>query len=690
MAEMAQTLIGIDIGGTFTDIVASNAGRLYLFKTASTPQDPAGGVIAALSQLIQRGVIIREDVKRIVHGSTVATNALLESKWARTALVTTQGFRDVLEIGRQNRSKLYDLFFERPLPMVSRDLRFEVAERVDAKGNVILPLAKEDVQRLVPRLRETGVNAVAVVLLFSYLDPTHEQAIRDTIAAALNIPVTLSSDIFPEFREFERTSTTVVSAALRPIIGDYLTSLEGGARKNGLTTRWQIMQSNGAVTSTDYAQTNPARILLSGPAAGVEGAQVVGKLTGFNNLITFDMGGTSCDVSLIRDGMLSRTTAGQVGSYPVALPMVDIHTIGAGGGSIAWIDRGGALRVGPQSAGAFPGPACYDRGGLEPTVTDAHLVLGHLLPSYPVGELDHLNIATARTAVQKVANPLGMTIEEAALGILKIANAAMERAIRVISIERGYDPREFSLLAFGGAGPLHAVSIARQLAIPRVIVPAVAGVLSAFGLVTAEVGHDLSQGVVRPLHECKATMIEGILSQLCERGQAELIAEGVEKETIHFHVSADLRYLGQAHELNVSLSDVGPKDAQPWAIHTAFMKQIVSAFHTEHSRRYGHAANEEPIELVALRVRAVGPPTRVTLRGIFKGEEEKWETTTINAWFTEEGPVEARVVHRSDLLPESDLVGPTIMLGKDATTLIPPETSGRIDKYGNLILEIQQ
>jgi len=689
MAKMAQTLIGIDIGGTFTDIVTSDAGRLHLFKTASTPQDPADGVIAALSHLIQRGVIIPEQVERIAHGSTVATNTLLEGKWAKTALITTQGFRDILEIGRQNRPKLYDLFFERPLPMVSRDLRFEVAERVDAQGNVIRPLARADVRRLLPRLRETGVNAVAVVLLFSYLNSTHEQAIGDAIADALDIPVTLSSDIFPEFREFERTSTTVVSAALRPVIGNYLTSLEAGASENGLTTRWQIMQSNGTVTCTDYAQANPARILLSGPAAGVEGARVVGKLTGFNDLITLDMGGTSCDVSLIRDGILSRTTTGQVGSYPVALPMVDIHTIGAGGGSIAWVDRGGALRVGPQSAGASPGPACYDHGGLEPTVTDAHLVLGHLLPSYPVGELDHLDIAAARTAVEKIANPLGITTEEAALGMLEIADAAMERAIRVISIERGYDPREFSLLAFGGAGPLHAVSIARRLAIPRVIVPAIAGVLSAFGLVAAEVGHDLSQGVVRRLRECKPAMIEGIVSQLCERGQTELTAEGVEKGAIHFHVSADLRYLGQAHELNVPLLDISAKDAKPSAIDTVFINRIVSAFHAEHSRRYGHTANEDAIELVALRVHAVGPPTTVALTGTFRGEQEECETTRINSWFTKEGPMEAHAVHRSGLLPESDLVGPAIVFGEDATTLIPPGTSGRIDNYGNLILEIR-
>ena len=684
---MAQMLIGVDIGGTFTDIVVSDAGRLCLFKTASTSQDPADGVIAALSHLIQQGVIIPEQVERIAHGSTVATNALLEGKWARTALVTTRGFRDVLEIGRQNRPKLYDLFFERPAPIVARDRRFEVTERLDYRGKVIKPLVTDDVKRLIPFLREQSVETVAVVFLFSFLDPTHERAVQDVISSALGVSVTISSDILPEFREFERTSTTVISAALRPVIGSYLTSLETGAKKIGLNTRWQIMQSNGAITSADYAQANPARILLSGPAAGVEGARVIGELTDLSDLITLDMGGTSCDVSLIRDGKLSRTTTGRIGNYPVALPMVDIHTIGAGGGSIAWIDHGGALRVGPRSAGADPGPACYDRGGLEPTVTDAHLVLGHLLPSHPLGGLDRLDLDAARRAVGRVASRLNISVEATALGILEIADAAMERAIRVISVERGYDPRKFSLLAFGGAGPLHAVSVAQRLGISRVIVPATAGVLSAFGLVVAEIGHDFSQGIVRSLPDCKPEMIASTLTKLRDRAREDLKAEGVKEDAIRFHISADLRYLGQAHELNVPL--LHTKVAEDWAIDQEFMRDIASLFHAEHVRRYGHALDDQPVELVTLRLQAVGPGLMEVprVRTAHKGIQGQ-SASMVKAWFTKDGPVETRALHRSDIALGVGITGPAIVFGEDATILLPPRTDARIDEYANMILEI--
>ena len=677
-------LLGIDIGGTFTDIVMSDGEEFRLFKVSSTLRDPAAGVIEALSRLIDQGVISPDRVREIRHGSTVATNALLEGKWARTALVTTRGFRDVLEIGRQNRPKLYDLFFVSPVPIVPRDLRYEVAERLDHLGKVIQPLVEEDVERLIPLLREQGVKAVAVVFLFSYLDPSHECAARDTIASALGMPVTISSDVLPEFREFERTSTTVVSAALRPVIGDYFTSLESGARGSGLSTRWQIMQSNGTLTRADYAQTNPARILLSGPAAGVEGARVVGRMVGISDLITLDMGGTSCDVSLIQNGAANQTTAGQVGDYPVALPMVDIHTIGAGGGSMAWIDRGGALRVGPQSAGADPGPACYGRGGIEPTVTDAHVVLGHLLPSHPLGGLDRLDLEASRIAIERVASRLGLGVEQAALGILEIADAAMERAIRVISIERGYDPRQFSLLAFGGAGPLHAVSVARRLGISRVIVPGAAGVLSAFGLVAADIGHDFSQGVVRSLAEIEPREVGDILSMLRDRAHEELLAEGVDKMAIRFHVSADLRYLGQAHELNVALFDA--EDAAYWAIDAAFMSNIASLFHAEHLRRYAHAEDEQPVELVALRLRAMGPPSQPPRTRMLSEEAAAHEEVAVESWFAKDGPVETRILRRSDLSVDSE--GPAIVYGDDATTLIPPGTQGRIDQYANMILEI--
>ena len=682
-APPVRTAIGIDIGGTFTDIVVIDKGRLRLFKIPSTPQAPADGVIAGLSGLIRQGAIFPEQVGRIAHGSTVATNALLERKWARTALVTTRGFRDVLEIGRQNRPCLYDLFFERTAPIVPRDLRTELAERTDAHGETLLPLDHEEVKRLIPWLHKKKIEAVAVVFLFSYLNPVHERAVGEHLKANLKLPVSLSSDVLPEFREYERTSTTVVSASLQPVIGGYLTALEQGASRLGLNANWQIMQSSGAITRAKHAQADPARILLSGPAAGVEGARTIGQLAGFDQLITLDMGGTSCDVALIQHGEIGRTTTGNIGGHPIGHRMLDVHTIGAGGGSIAWLDSGGALRVGPESAGASPGPACYGRGGTEPTVTDAHLVLGHLLPARPLGSLDRLDESAAREAIAAVATPLGLTPEAAALGIIEVADAAMERAIRVISIERGYDPRGFVLLAFGGAGPLHAVSIARRLAIPKVIVPAVAGVLSAFGLLAAKFGHDLGQGLVRPLRKVEPEILQKILMDLRRRGEQELLADGVDRQAMRFHASADLRYLGQAHEITVLFS-VGGTDSL--TIDPASIDRLESTFHEKHRRRYGHAAADEPIELVAVRVQAVGPGERVALTP--QGTETP-EATLRPAWFGVEGPIEAKVVHRDGLAQGDELHGPAILLGADATTLLPPDTIGRADGSGNLIVEIQ-
>ena len=681
-----HTVIGIDIGGTFIDIVVIDNGRLRLFKVSSTPQAPADGVIDGLARLIEQGEVVPAQVRRIAHGSTIATNALLERKWARTALVTTRGFRDVLEIGRQNRPNLYDLFFERIAPIVPRDLRVELAERIDARGETLRPLDQEEVERLIPWLRENGVEAVAVVFLFSYLNPTHERAVGKHIEANLELPVSLSCDVLPEFREYERTSTTVVSAALQPVIGGYLTSLEQGAHRLGLGANWQIMQSSGAITRAKYAQADPARILLSGPAAGVEGARAIGQLTGFDQLITLDMGGTSCDVALIQNGEIGRTTTGKIGGHPIGHRMIEVHTIGAGGGSIAWLDSGGVLRVGPQSAGASPGPACYGRGGTEPTVTDAHLVLGHLLLDRPLGGLHRLDEAAAKKAVATVATPLDLTVEAAALGILKVADAAMERAIRVISIERGYDPRDFVLLAFGGAGPLHAVSIARQLAIPMVVVPAVAGVLSAFGLLAAKFGHDFGRGLVRPLREVEPEILKEILTDLCRRGKEELLADGVNKEAMSFQASADLRYLGQAHEITVPLPGGDLGLLEPLAIDPTVIDQLETAFHNEHQCRYGHAAADEPIELVAIRVQAVGPGERVTFT---PQVGEAVEATVKPAWFSMEGPIETKVAHRDGFAQGDELHGPAIVLSADTTVLLPPETVGRADRYGNLIVEVQ-
>jgi len=673
-----RTVIGIDIGGTFVDIVISDASGLRFVKVPSSPDDPARSVLSGLRSLIGAGFIDPSRVERVIHGSTVATNALLEGSWGRTALVTTRGFRDVLEIGRQNRPHLLDPFYVRPEPIVPRHLRFEVDERLASDGEVLVDLDVEGLKRLLPSLMAASVDAVAIVFLFSFIDPRHEREARRILEADLDAPVVISSDVLPEFREFERTSTTVATAALRPIVGAYVTQLEAGASELGLPGTWQIMQSSGAVTSAEIAQLEPARVLLSGPAGGVEGARAIGALVGKRDLITMDMGGTSCDVALVRDGRIGWSTRGRVGDHPIALPMVEIHTIGAGGGSIAWIDVGGALRVGPASAGARPGPACYGRGGERPTVTDAHVVLGHLPPDRPIGGLASLDVRRAREAIETVGKPLGLSVEAAALGILQVSDAAMERAIRVISVERGQDPRECALVAFGGAGPLHAVVVARRLSIPNVIVPSCAGVLSAFGLLTADAGHDVSRSIVRPLDEIPVAEILSMVERLKASGRERLLAEGVREEQIRFRPSADLRYEGQSHEVNVPLPKERAGDAE-------MVEAVARAFHRTHEERFGHAADEEGIELVTLRVRAFSPSTI--------GEPTIAQADSIaedrvgNAWFGPEGPVSVRLVDRRRLEAGDRLDGPAILFGSESTILVPPDATAGGDRFGNVLLE---
>ncbi|MFC2079598.1 hydantoinase/oxoprolinase family protein [Candidatus Bipolaricaulota bacterium] len=673
--------IGIDIGGTFIDLVVSDDSGIRLYKFPSTPDAPERGVLQALEVLIERGVFTASNVSRIAHGSTVATNALLEGEWARTALITTRGFRDVLEIGRQNRSHLYDLNVDRADPIVPRDLRFESYERLDASGHVIRKPSSEEIREIGDRLIASDVEAVAVVFLFSYLNSEHEREVRDLLSETINVPITLSSDVLPEFREYERSSTTAVCASLRPVIERYMRNLANQSAGIGIEPKWQIMQSNGTVISAPQAQMEPVRILLSGPAAGVQGAKTIGQMLELPNLITIDMGGTSCDVALIQDGEIGQTTTGVVGEHPVAVRMNEIHTIGAGGGSLAWIDPGGALRVGPKSAGAVPGPACYGRGGTQPTVSDAHAALGHLIPDRPLGGLPVLDVDNARAAIHSIASQLSLSVEEAALGILDVADAAMERAVRVISVERGYDPRQFSLLAFGGAGPLHAVSIARRLLIPRVVIPATAGVLSAMGLLTCEVGRDYGRSVLQPMGDVNAEFIAHQLRELETRGVDELESEGIEEDVIRREISADLRYQGQSHELNIRLPscaglDVSPQDIDVW----------ISSFHCEHETRFGHASRDEIVELVALRLRMTAPPAFSNPR--VQCDDRLAERQEAPVWFDASGPVPAQVIDRRGMLEGEDIIGPAVLWGPDATLLVPQGVAGTCDAMGTIELEI--
>jgi len=660
-------LIGVDIGGTFTDIVVFDGEGLTILKVP-TRREPEEGVRQGL-----RGLDLRR-ASRLVHGTTVATNALLEGRWAPVALVTTEGFRDVLEIGRQDRPKLYDLAVERPRPLVPRDLRFEVPERLDWRGEIVRPLDEEAVMHLAEELRGKDVEAIAVVFLFSYYNPAHERRAGE-ILGELGLPLSLSSEVLPEFREYERTATTVINAALQPVVGRYLGRLERVAEG------WQIMQSSGGITDALGAASFPARIVLSGPAAGVEGARFIGEAAGFQDLITLDMGGTSCDVSLIRGGRISITTEGRIAGYPLKVPMIDLHTIGAGGGSIAWIDRGGALRVGPESAGADPGPVSYGRGGREPTVTDAQLVLGRIDPQAPLGGLGELDLDGARRAImERIARPLGLGLEAAAQGILEVVEANMEQAIRLISVERGHDPRGFALLVFGGAGPLHGAGLAARLGISKVLVPAAAGVLSALGLLTADLVHDYVRSIVRPLRELAPEELEEILQEFRDRGRERLLAEGVPPERIAFHPAADLRYLGEAHELTLALPE-GKLTAT--ALHA-----LEREFHRAHERNFGHSVPEEPLELINLRMRAIGVMERPHLAPLSGGSLEEARREPRKVHFPKVGWVEAQVFSRELLPSGAELRGPAVVAGEESTALLPPGARGQVDELGNLIVEL--
>ncbi len=538
---LAMSILGIDVGGTFTDFVAHWEGKLFLWKTPTT-KPPSHGILQGLR-------LLEKQVERIVHGTTIATNAILEGKWARTALLTTEGFRDVLEIGRQARPSLYDLFCERPTPIVPREWRLEVPERLDAQGRVIKPLDERKVRELARKLKGQ-VDSVAVVFLFSFLDPRHERRVRQILEEEdVGVPITLSSEVLPEFREYERTSTTVITAALRPLVESYLEEISKGINQ----AKFLVMRSNGGVSGPQEAGRKAAELLFSGPAAGVIGARFIAEKAGFKNFITLDMGGTSTDVSLVVNGEIQYTTEKEIAGRPVRLPMVDVHTVGAGGGSIAWLDPGGMLRVGPRSAGADPGPACYGHGGTEPTVTDAHLLLGLLPFARPLGGNLRLSPALAEKALGTLAKRLGMDLPSTACGILEVAEATMERAIRVISIERGYDPRDFVLVAFGGAGPLHAASLARKLGISKVLVPRYAGVLSALGLVTADIVHNFVRSLVAPLAAVSLAKINALFEEMQKEAESVLRDEKISEEQWEFFYSLDLRYRGQGFEIHVPI-----------------------------------------------------------------------------------------------------------------------------------------
>lgn len=670
---MAALRIGTDVGGTFTDFVVLNeeSGELYGYKRLST-RPPDRGLLDGLQELAQLFGFSLTEIKDLLHGSTVATNALLEKRLACTALLTTEGFRDVLEIGRQDRPKIYDWNADRPEPLVPRALRFGIPERLDSQGHILKRLDLDVVAQIAEHLRRAQVESVAVCYLFSYLNPEHERQTGQLLRSLLKIPVTLSSDLLPEYREYERTATTVLNAALRPIVEAYLSRLATELHKRGVRAEFQIMQSNGGLTTAPQAGERAVQMLLSGPAAGVAGARYVATQADCENIITLDMGGTSTDVSLVRDGRIAWRPEGLIAGRPVRLPIVDIQSIGAGGGSIAWLDAGGALRVGPQSAGADPGPACYGRSEL-PTVTDAQLVLGRLDPEVPLGG-QSLERARAQAAItEKIARPLKLSLEEAALGILEIADAQMERAIRLITVERGLDPRDFVLLVFGGAGPLHGASLARRLQIKKIFVPQFSGLLSAFGLLVSEPVQDLVQTLVQPLENLKASEIERLFSQLQRKAHERLH----DCAQIDYSRSIDLRYRGQSYELNIEINRA--PSAHEWA----------TLFHQRHAQLYGYALPERPVEVVALRVRAVG---RRASPALFCQSEPSSVLSSRRGrsravYFDDYGWLKSAVYAREALASESEVRGPALVVSRESTVLVEPQQRAWVDKWGNLWIE---
>jgi N-methylhydantoinase A len=668
MTRRSQPLrIAIDTGGTFTDCVWVDGGRVRILKVFSTPDDPSRAIAEALEKIGGRDSFI------LLHGTTVGTNTLLQRKGGRVALVTTAGFEDVIEIGRQARPKLYDFFFDRIEPLVPANLRFGIEERTSCDGEILREPSQ--LQDLKTKVRERKPEAIAISLLFSFANPNNEILVTAALQE-LGVPVSVSHEILPEFREYERTSTVVVNAYLQPVMQRYLESLEtrvqswSGTRR-GARARIFVMQSSGGITALSSAAREPVRTVLSGPAGGVVGAAAMARRSGCERIISFDMGGTSTDVALVeRD--IRGSNQSEIAGLPVGVPMLDIHTVGAGGGSIARFDAAGALRVGPESAGADPGPICYGRG-IHPTVTDANLILGRLQPHRFLGGDFTLDLERTRRIVSAWLKQqrCRLSLQQFAAGVVRVVNATMEKAIRVVSIERGYDPREFALVAFGGAGGLHACELAAALRVPRVIVPARPGGLSAFGILVSDVVKDYSRTVLwRTLDELPVRGLNEEFGNLCRRAEADFRVEGWQG-SMRRQLSVDVRYRGQGYELNVP-----------------YTGRLITAFRREHERRYGYSYPAREIELVTLRLRAVirSPQSRVAARG----DGAKLEASAAErTWFVfEDKKINAAVYDRNSLQPGRRYSGPAIVTEYSATSVAPPGKPFWLDGNGNLIIQI--
>ena len=673
---MSATL-GVDVGGTFTDffLVDEATGETRTHKVASTPDDPSRAILQGLRALAPEG-----GLAFLAHGTTVATNALIQRRGGKVALVTTAGFKDLLEIGRQTRPKIYDLKADHPEPLVPREHRFEVAERVGPAGEVIRPLDDADMARAIADVKASGAESVAVCFLFSFLNPQHERRVGEALRAALpGVDVSLSCEVQPEFREYERLSTTVLNAFLQPVAGRYMSRLEAAVERHAPGAGIGICQSSGGLMSVGRAGEMPIRTALSGPAAGVVGAVAAGARAGRSDLITFDMGGTSTDVCLVRDGKAEMAFGRSVAGFPVRLASIDIHTVGAGGGSVAHIGRDGLMRVGPMSTGADPGPACYGKGGREPTVSDANLVLGRL-PEELIGGGMRLDPRLAEAAIAPLAEKLALSLRETALGIVRIVNASMMRAIRVVSIERGHDPRTFTLMPFGGAGALHAVEIARELGIRSIVVPAAPGILCAEGVAAAELEESFVatcrvplDGDLGPVAAAFARLIAAARQWHAREGQAG--SEG------RHDIGIDMRYVGQNFELAIPVPQGERLPAAAW---------LKGAFLEAHQRKYGHHDPEAAVEVINVRLTARKGRAGARLGAGVSRHAAPTQTSSAKrpVWFAADKPTDTTFIERNALTPGAVLEGPLVVTQFDATTLVPPGSRLSVGECGSLLIEV--
>jgi N-methylhydantoinase A len=710
--------IGIDVGGTFTDLVAlDETGSLLRSKVPTTPRAPEDGVIDALRGFMQRQAVGAGEraIGLVAHSSTIATNALLGQinlELPRVALLTTEGFRDVLEIGRQNRSEVYNLFVRRPRPLVARSDRIGVRERIDPTGAVVTPLDRNSLDAAIAQLEKTGVRAVAVSFLHSYANPAHERAAGEAVLERLPYAeITLSSEIDPEYREYERTSTTVVNALLVPLVRRYLEQLEREVRKLGVDAPVYVMQSNGGMASIDVASTRPATIIESGPAAGVIGAAFLGRELGIANILSFDMGGTTAKAGTVFGGepqvvaefeAAGRTHSGRAvkgSGYPVRFPFVDLAEVSAGGGTIAWIDAGGALRVGPLSAGADPGPAAYGKGD-QPTITDANVVLGRLNPIALLGGEMPIDASRSRRAIESLRQRLPeLDLDRLAAGIVALVDNEMAKILRIVSIERGYDPRSFTMLAHGGGGPLHACALAEALEIKRIVVPPNPGLFSAWGLLAADVRAAYVRTLVESADTLDPARAGAAFAEMEAIGARELAAQGVERGAMTFIREFEMRYLGQGYELSVAAAS---------RIDAAAVRRSVDAFHVKHERTYGYASREDPVEIVAARLVAAGAVPKPALSrasGGFElgaadhvrhrgsggaqpgGGEGPAPSSCRRVYFARVGWRETPIFRRERLSEGDRLTGPAIVEQYDSTTLIAPNWTAKVDASANLQLE---